>query len=189
MKITINKIFRKGKTPMSEYIDDPIATIMTTIVILHVAYVWIEGIIGMVCTKSINTTYGGVISGGWAILRLARILCNAVMLSVIIGNMGNRLAGYRVALTLSNVIGYILIILLNILLYRSDKNRFYQCCDRRLAKKMIRAERRLGCSIMTRISLIFTIFSLGTVFVLTDTSDYVRDSSGNIYRVRDDLDL
>ena len=35
---------------MNKYIDDPIVAIAVTIVILHVAYVWIEGIIGMVCT-------------------------------------------------------------------------------------------------------------------------------------------
>ena len=109
---------------LDTYTEDPVATISTSVMLLYVAYIWIQGIIGMICTNSIKRTYGGVISKGWALMRMVRILCNAAMSGVI-----------------------------------------------------------------SRISLIFTVFSLGTIFVLTDTSDYVRDKAGNIYRIRDDLDL
>lgn len=174
---------------LDTYTEDPVATISTSVMLLYVAYIWIQGIIGMICTNSIKRTYGGVISKGWALMRMGRILCNAAMSGVILVNMGYRLIGYYVAIKFGNIIGCLLIVILNIFFYRSDQTRFYQSCDKKLAKKMIRAERRLGCSVITRISLIFTVFSLGTIFVLTDTSDYVRDKVGNIYRIRDDLDF
>lgn len=173
----------------SEYTADPIVTIGIAAMLLHVAYVWIQGIIGMVCTNSIKRTYGGVISKGWALLRVARIVLNAAMIETIVINMGHRLAGYYVKVSIGNIIECVLIVALNFFIFIADQGRFYQACDKKLAKKIIRAERRLGCSVITRISLIFTIFSIGTLFVLTDTSDYVRDRSGNIYRIRDDLDL
>lgn len=99
------------------------------------------------------------------------------------------MAGVKTELLISNVVGVVLVILLNWLVITGDKKRFYGRCDRALAKKIIRAERQMAYSILTRISLIFTIFTLGSLFVLTDTSEYYEGEDGNIYRVRDTMSL
>lgn len=174
-----------GVLSMSEY-NDFFTNAFFALIFMTGAYIWILGLIGMFRTNSIKKTYGGVISSGWALLRFVRILCNGILIAVIVGNMGRRLIGYSLPVRLDNVIGSILIVLLNVLFYRSDQTRFYQYCDKKEAKKMIRAERQLGCSVITRFSLIFSIFSLTTLFVLTDTSEYVRDSDGTIYRIKND---
>lgn len=170
---------------MEDY-ENLIITMTYAAIGLAAGYIWIQGLIGMICTGSIKRTYGGVISAGWAILRMVRALCNGVLISCIVYNMGFRLMGYIVPVTVDNVILGALIIALNVLIYRNDQARFYHFSDRKEAKKMIQAERRLGCSIMTRISLIVTIFSMATIFVLTDTSEYVRGRDGTIYRIKSD---
>lgn len=100
------------------------------------------------------------------------------------------MAGYYVAVTKGNVFWYTVCILLNIIILKRDKEHFYGRCQKKLAKKIIRAERQLGYSIITRISLIFTAVSLPAVMIMTDASEYYLDKkTGKIYRMKDYLDL
>ena len=152
-------------------------------------WVWSNGLIGMVRTQNVHRTYGSLISGGWAFLRLLRAFVTASMLAVIVSNVLMELAGFKTELLFSNILGFVLMIFLNWLVITGDKKRFYARCDRRLAKQIIRAERQMAYSIVTRLSLVFTIGTIATLFVVTDTADYYLGEDGKIYRTKDMLSL
>lgn len=177
------ELFTQGVT------SDTAAAAYGSILLAWAVWVWVNGLIGIFRAKSIRRTYGSLLNGAWAFVRLLRSWLTAAMLAVIVGNALQRMAGVKTELLISNVVGVVLVILLNWLVITGDKKRFYGRCDRALAKKIIRAERQMAYSILTRISLIFTIFTLGSLFVLTDTSEYYEGEDGNIYRVRDTMSL
>lgn len=152
-------------------------------------WIWFTGLIGMIRTGSIRRTYGSLISGGWGFLRVLRSFTTFSMIGVIISNKLIRMTGTETELVTSNVVGFILMILLNWLIIKGDKKRFNGHCDRSLAKRITRAEWQMACSVVTRISLIITISTISTLFVFTDTADYYRDDDGNIYRVKDPMSL
>lgn len=176
-------VFTQGLTP------DTAAAVYGGILLVWAVWVWFNGLIGIFRANSIRRTYGSLLNGGWAFLRLLRSWLTAAMAAVLVGNFLQRMAGVETELLVSNVVGLFLVILLNWLVINGDKKRFYGRCDRVLAKRIIRAERQMAYSILTRISLIITIFSLGSLFVLTDTSEYYEGEDGNIYRVRDTMSL
>ena len=134
-------------------------------------------------------TYGSLLDGFWAFLRLLRAFFNAAMLAVIVGNALQEMAGVKTELLFSNVVAFVVTVALNWLVIRADQRRFYDRCDRALAKKIIRAERQMAYSIITRLTLIFTIGTIATLFVVTDTSDYYLGKDGRIYRVKDTMSL
>lgn len=152
-------------------------------------WIWINGLIGMFRTANIHRTYGSLISGGWAFLRLVRAILTVALLTVIVGNTLQELAGVKTELLIDNVIGFVLTVFLNCLVIIGDKKRFYARCDRRLAKQIIRAEWQMACSIITRFSLVFTIGTISTLFVVTDTADYYLGKDGKIHRAKDLLSL
>lgn len=156
---------------------------------LWAAWIWFTGLIGMIRTGSIRRTYGSLISGEWGFVRVLRAFTTFCMIGVIISNKLIRMTGTETELAISNVVGFILMILLNGLVIRGDRARFYGHCDRTLARRIIRAEWQMACSVVTRISLIITISTVSTLFVFTDTADYYRDDDGNIYRVKDPMSL
>lgn len=165
------------------------AQVSGLILLVWAVWVWFTGLIGIFWAKSIRRTYGSLLDGGWAFLRLLRSLVTAAMLAVMVGNALQRMAGVKTELLVSNVVGLILAILLNWLVITGDQTRFYGRCDRALARRIIRAERQMAYSILTRISLVFTIFSLATLFVFTDTSKYYLGKDGKIYQVKDTMSL
>lgn len=165
------------------------AQVSAFILLAWAVWVWGTGLVGMARTAAIRQTYGSLLSGGWAFLRLLRSFVTAAMLAVLVGNALQRMAGVRTELLLDNVIGLVLALGLNWLVIQGDRQRFYGRCDPALAKKIVRAERMLAYSIVTRISLIVTIGTLATLFVVTDTSDYYLGKDGKIYRVKDTMAL
>lgn len=152
-------------------------------------WVWGNGLIGMMRTRNIHRTYGTLISGGWAVLRLLRAFVTASMLAVIVSNALTELAGIKTELLFSNILGFVLMIFLNWLVITGDKKRFYGRCNRQLARQIIRAERQMAYSIVTRLCLIFTIGTIATLFEVTDTADYYLGKDGKIYRRKDMLSL
>ena len=165
------------------------AQVSACILLAWAVWVWGTGLVGMARTAAIRRAYGSLLSGGWAFLRLLRSFVTAAMLAVLVGNALQRMAGVRTELLLDNVIGLVLALGLNWLVIQGDRQRFYGRCDPALAKKIVRAERMLAYSILTRISLIVTIGTLATLFVVTDTSDYYLGKDGKIYRVKDTMAL
>ena len=165
------------------------AQVSAFILLAWAVWVWGTGLAGMARTAAIRRAYGPLLSGGWAFLRLLRPFVTAAMLAVLVGNALQRMAGVRTELVLDNVIGLVLALGLNWLVIQGDRQRFYGRCDPALAKKIVRAERMLAYSILTRISLIVTIGTLATLFVVTDTSDYYLGKDGKIYRVKDTMAL
>lgn len=159
------------------------------LVIAWTVWIWLTGLIGMIRTGSIRRTYGSLVSGGWGFLRVLRSFTTFSMIGIVISNKLIRMTGTETELAASNVVGFILMILLNILVIMGDKRRFDGHCDRSLARRIIRAEWQMACSVVTRISLIITISTVATLFVFTDTADYYRDDDGNIYRVKDPMSL
>ena len=139
--------------------SDTAAAVSGLIILGWGLWVWGNGLIGMARTETIRRTYGSLIDGFWAFMRLLRAFFTSVMLAVIVGNALQEMAG------------------------------FYDRCDRALAKKIIRAERQMAYSIITRLTLIFTIGTIATLFVVTDTSDYYLGKDGRIYRVKDTMSL
>lgn len=159
------------------------------ILLVSAVWIWLSGLVGMFRTANIHRTYGSLISGGWAFLRLVRAVLTTALLTVIVGNTLMELAGVKTELLIDNVIGFFLTVFLNWLVIIGDKKRFYARCDRRLAKQIIRAEWQMACSILTRFSLVFTIGTIATLFVATDTADYYLGNDGKIHRTKDLLSL
>ena len=58
-------------------------------------------------------------------MRLLRSWLTAAMLAVIVGNALQRMAGVKTELLISNVVGVVLVILLNWLVITGDKSAFY----------------------------------------------------------------
>ena len=158
--------------------SDTAAAVSGLIILGWGLWVWGNGLIGMARTETIRRTYGSLIDGFWAF-----------MLAVIVGNALQEMAGVKTELLFSNVVAFVVTVALNWLVIRADQRRFYDRCDRALAKKIIRAERQMAYSIITRLTLIFTIGTIATLFVVTDTSDYYLGKDGRIYRVKDTMSL
>lgn len=169
--------------------SDTAAAVSGLIILGWGLWVWGNGLIGMARTETIRRTYGSLTDGFWAFMRLLRAFFTSVMLAVIVGNALQEMAGVKTELLFSNVVAFVVTVALNWLVIRADQRRFYDRCDRALAKKIIRAERQMAYSIITRLTLIFTIGTIATLFVVTDTSDYYLGKDGRIYRVKDTMSL
>lgn len=154
-----------------------------------VTFIWFTGLIGMIRTESIKRKYSGVLSSGWMLLRCINAIMIISSVGTILKNIGLIVEGYSIQLRAGNILGYIFTIVLTVVIIRFDKRRFFDVCDKKLALSVAWNEFMLAASILTRISLIFTIFSMSALWALTDTSEYVRGKDGRIYRIRDDLDL
>lgn len=166
------ELFTQGVT------SDTAAAVYGSILLAWAVWVWVNGLIGIFRAKSIRRTYGSLLDGAWAFVRLLRSWLTAAMLAVIVGNALQRMAGVKTELLISNVVGVVLVILLNWLVITGDKKRFYGRCDRALAKKIIRAERQMAYSILTRISLIFTILPWGAFLSLRIPRSITREKTG-----------
>ena len=169
--------------------SDTAAAVSGLIILGWGLWVWGNGLIGMARTETIRRTYGSLIDGFWAFMRLLRAFFTSVMLAVIVGNALQEMAGVKTELLLSNVVAFVVTVALNWLVIRADQRRFYDRCDRALAKKIIRAERQMAYSIITRLTRIFTFGTIATLFVVNDTSDYFLCKDGRIYRVKDTMSM
>ena len=165
---------------ISENIADTLSALLMTGVGIGIVICWTIGLIGIFKTEEIRKNYGIVIKSGFGILRLFRTMLNMIAIYGFCVNNLYRLAGFYVAVTGENVFWYCICILLNVFFIYEDKKRFYSRCDVKTAGRIIRAERELGFSLLTRLSLIVTIPTMAAAFVLTDTSTYYYDQDTGI---------
>ena len=171
---------------ISENIADTLSALLMIGVGIGIVICWTIGLIGIFKTEEIRKNYGIVIKSGFGILRLFRTMLNMIAIYGFCVNNLYRLAGFYVAVTGENVFWYCICILLNVFFIYEDKKRFYSRCDVKTAGRIIRAERELGFSLLTRLSLIVTIPTMAAAFVLTDTSTYYYDrDTGIIVRFDD----
>lgn len=171
---------------ISENIADTLSALLMIGVGIGIVICWTIGLIGIFKTEEIKKNYGSVIKSGYGILRLFRTMLNMIAVYGFCVNNLYRLAGFYVAVTGENVFWYCICILLNVFFIYEDKKRFYSRCDVKTAGRIIRAERELGFSLLTRLSLIVTIPTMAAAFVLTDTSTYYYDrDTGIIVRFDD----
>ena len=152
-----------------------------------VPFAWFQGLYGMCTGGTIMAKYGGLISRGWGLLRIMRLILNFELIVLGLYIFGWLEGSFMSPFTAENIGWCLVILVLNTLIPYMDKRRFR--CEPALARRIARSERIYALSMLTRISLIFTIVSLGTMYVLTDTSEYYRGRDGRIYRVRDMYDL
>lgn len=146
-------------------------------------YVWGQGLYGMCAGKTIMAKYGCLISRGWGIVRIIRTFLNAMMFIMCLYTFGWIAGAYAQPFTFENVCWCLVTLGINLLVMNADKKRFQ--CDQKLARQIIRNERYYAFSIVTRISLIFTIVTMSAMYVMTDTSEYYRGKDGKIYRYKD----
>ena len=165
---------------ISENIADTLSALLMIGVGIGIVICWTIGLIGIFKTEEIKKNYGSVIKSGFGILRLFRTMLNMIAIYGFCVNNLYRLAGFYVAVTGENVFWYCICLLLNLFLKYEDKKRFYSRCDVKTAGRIIRAERELGFSLLTRLSLIVTIPTMAAAFVLTDTSTYYYDQDTGI---------
>ena len=171
---------------ISENIADTLSALLMIGVGIGIVICWTIGLIGIFKTEEIRKNYGIVIKSGFGILRLFRTMLNMIAIYGFCVNNLYRLAGFYVPVTGENVFWYCICILLNVFFIYEDKKRFYSRCDVKTAGRIIRAERELGFSLLTRLSLIVTIPTMAAAFVLTDTSTYYYDrDTGIIVRFDD----
>ena len=76
--------------------SDTAAAVSGLIILGWGLWVWGNGLIGMARTETIRRTYGSLIDGFWAFMRLLRAFFTSVMLAVIVGNALQEMAGEKV---------------------------------------------------------------------------------------------
>ncbi len=148
------------------------------------SYVWLSGIMGLMFQDKIMNTYGAVIRPFFEILRMVRLLATPVAISFIVQIVTYTFEGFQVDISFVDIILLICITGLNIYLPYQDNLRFNGHCAPKIARKIKISERRIGCSVLTYLSLLIFLAWFVVLRFSLATSIYMEDEYGNIYAIK-----